>query len=69
MPSLSVARCYYGSDPDAGKEKGMRMRTLDLGLDIVDRVGRLHLKGDRLPRESLDENLHDGLGGVWMSVI
>jgi len=31
---------------------------LDLGLDIVDGVGRLHLKGDRLPREGLDENLH-----------
>ena len=27
-----------------------RMRTLDLGLDIVDGVGRLHLKGDSLAR-------------------
>ena len=36
------------------------MRTLDLGLDIVDGVGRLHLKGDSLAREGLDENLHDG---------
>jgi hypothetical protein len=31
---------------------------LDLGFNIVDGVGRLHLKGDRLPREGLDENLH-----------
>jgi len=31
---------------------------LDLRLDIVNRVGRLDLKGDGLPRESLDKNLH-----------
>ena len=31
---------------------------LDLGLDIVDGVGRLHLKGDGLPRKGLDEDLH-----------
>ena len=31
---------------------------LNLGLDIVDGVGRLHLKGDSLPREGLDEDLH-----------
>ena len=34
--------------------------TLDLGLDIVDGVGRFDLKGDSLAREGLDENLHDG---------
>ena len=28
---------------------------LNLGLDIVDRVARLHLKGDSLAREGLDE--------------
>jgi hypothetical protein len=28
---------------------------LDFGLDIVDGVGRLHLKGDSLAREGLDE--------------
>ncbi len=28
---------------------------LDLGLDVVDGVGRLHLKGDSLTREGLDE--------------
>ena len=31
---------------------------LDFGLDVVDGVGGLHLKGDRLPREGLDEDLH-----------
>ena len=31
---------------------------LDLGLDVVDGVGRLHLKGDSLAREGLDEDLH-----------
>jgi hypothetical protein len=35
-------------------------RTLDLGLDIVDGVGRLHLEGDSLTREGFDEDLHDG---------
>lgn len=35
--------------------------TLDLGLDIVDGVGRFDLEGDGLTREGLDENLHDGL--------
>jgi hypothetical protein len=38
-------------------------RTLDLGLHIVDGVGRLHLKGDSLTRKGFDENLHDDLGG------
>jgi len=31
---------------------------LDLGLDVVDGVRRLHLKGDGLAREGLDEDLH-----------
>ena len=31
---------------------------LDLGLDIVDGIGRFHLEGDRLTREGLDEDLH-----------
>jgi hypothetical protein len=31
---------------------------LDFGLDIVDGVGRLHLEGDGLPGEGLDEDLH-----------
>ena len=32
--------------------------TLDLGLDIVDGVGRLHLEGDGLTRKGFDEDLH-----------
>lgn len=35
--------------------------TLDLGLDIVDGVGRFDLKGDGLTRQGLNKNLHDGL--------
>lgn len=35
--------------------------TLDLGLDIVDCVGRLDLKGDCFASEGLDKDLHDGL--------
>jgi hypothetical protein len=31
---------------------------LDLGLDVVDGVRRLHLEGDRLTRKGLDEDLH-----------
>lgn len=34
------------------------MLTLDLGLDIVNGVGGLHLKGDSLTRKGLDEDLH-----------
>jgi hypothetical protein len=33
---------------------------LDLGLDVVDGIGRLHLKGDGLAGQGLDEDLHDG---------
>merc|ERR1719487_846442 len=31
---------------------------LDLGLDVVNRVRRLNLKGDRLASKGLDEDLH-----------
>ena len=31
---------------------------LDLGLDIVDGVRRLHLESDGLTREGLDKDLH-----------
>ena len=34
--------------------------TLDLGLDIVDGVGRLHLKGDSLTRDCADVSLSAG---------
>lgn len=32
--------------------------TLNLGLDVIDRVGRFHLEGDRLTRKGFDEDLH-----------
>lgn len=41
--------------------------TLNLGLDIVDSVGRLHLKGDSLARKGLDEDLHLD-EGLWFFV-
>ena len=37
---------------------GDSLLVLDLGLDILDSVRGLHLKGDGLSRQSLDENLH-----------
>jgi hypothetical protein len=36
----------------------MNLLTLNLGLDIVDGIGRLHLEGDSLTRKGLDEDLH-----------
>lgn len=46
------------------------VRTLDLGLDVVNGVRRLHLEGDSLPRQGLDEDLHldEGLGGISRAV-
>jgi hypothetical protein len=35
---------------------------LDLLLDLVDRVGRLDLKGDGLTSQGLDEDLHGAVG-------
>lgn len=40
------------------------MHTLNLGLHIVDGIRRLHLEGDSLTCEGLDEDLHDGLAMV-----
>jgi hypothetical protein len=37
--------------------RGDALLVLDLGLDIIDAIGRLHLEGDGLTRQSLDENL------------
>ena len=47
----------------AGEDQALLVRgnsflVLDLGFDIVDGVGRLHLKGDGLAREGLHEDLH-----------
>ncbi|KAF7829342.1 hypothetical protein G2W53_020506 [Senna tora] len=47
----------------AGEDEALLVRrdallVLDLGLDIVDGVGRLNLEGYRLPREGFHEDLH-----------
>lgn len=39
---------------------GDTLLVLDLSLDILDGVGRLHLKSDGLTREGLHEDLHLG---------
>ena len=41
---------------------GDALLVLDLGLDILDGVRGLHLEGDGLAREGLDEDLHLGGG-------
>ena len=41
---------------------GDTLLVLDLGLDVVDGVGGLDLKGDGLAREGLDEDLHLNYG-------
>ena len=41
--------------------RGNALLVLDLLLDIVDGVARLHLEGDSLAREGLHEDLHDCL--------
>merc|ERR1719198_2917349 len=40
--------------------RGDSLLVLDIGLDILDRVRGLHLKGDGLAREGLHEDLHGG---------
>ncbi len=42
--------------------------TLNLGLDIVDSIGRFDLESDGLARKGLDEDLHDGLGMLVSSI-
>merc|ERR1719415_102563 len=37
---------------------GDSLLVLDLGLDVLDAVGRLNLEGDGLTGEGLDEDLH-----------
>jgi len=42
-----------------GRRRGnVPLLILDLGLHIIDGVGRLHLEGDSLSSESLYEDLH-----------
>jgi len=56
----AVLKLLAGED-QALLVRGDALLVLDLGLDIVDGVGRLHLKGDSLAREGLHEDLHDCL--------
>ena len=49
---------------------------LDLSLDVLDRVGRLHLESDRLSSQGLDEDLHPTAetknemeGGLFLDVV
>lgn len=54
MPSLSTQDVNI---PMVQRALGSE-HTLNLGLDIVNRVGRLHLEGDSLTREGFDKDLH-----------
>lgn len=49
--SVPVTRCFKG-------EECVPLLVLDLGLDVVDGIGRLHLEGDSLSSEGLDKDLH-----------
>ena len=53
--------------------RGDALLVLDLGLDVLDGVGGLDLKGDGLASEGLDEDLHAALrvgmeigNGTWI---
>ena len=58
----------HAQDGDIGEACSVQYvkfdRTLDLGFDIVDGVGRLYLKGNSLARQGLDKDLHIGLRSV-----
>jgi len=64
------------SEDQALLVRGNALLVLDLRLDIVNRVGGLDLKGDCLPREGLDEDLHPSTetqnemeGGLLLNVV
>lgn len=48
---------------------GNALLVLDLGLDIVDGVGGLDLKGDGLAREGLDETANKNTPSVYLHVL
>jgi hypothetical protein len=63
MPSLSIRHGNVSKSAQRRRKchgEGA-VRTLNLGLHIVDGVGRLHLEGDSLTREGFHENLHSDL--------
>jgi hypothetical protein len=46
------------SEDQALLVRGNALLVLDLGLDVVDGVGRLNLQGDGLASEGIDKDLH-----------
>ena len=61
-----IRRCWSGGIL-AHRDKSLSPRTgrteipflvLDLGLDVIDGIGRFHLEGDGLSGEGLDKDLH-----------
>jgi hypothetical protein len=52
--SASILKLLSGEDQSL-LVRGNSFLVLDLGLDIVDRIGGLDLKGDGLARKGLDE--------------
>ena len=52
--SATIFKLLSGEDQSL-LVRGNAFLVLDLGLDIVDRVGGFDLEGDGLPREGLDE--------------
>ena len=46
------------ASPKRGEFHHSPLSVLDLGLDRIDRIGRLDLERDCLVSESLDEDLH-----------
>jgi hypothetical protein len=48
--------------------RGDALLVLDLGLDVVDGVGGLDLKGDGLAREGLDETVIEKIASVNLFV-
>ena len=55
--SAAVLQLLAGED-QALLIRGDALLVLDLLLDVVDRVGRLHFQSDGLAGEGSDENLH-----------
>merc|ERR1719412_1070185 len=63
MPSLSwilalTFSLLLASEDQPLLVRGDALLVLDLGLDVLDGVGGLNLKGDGLASEGLDEDLH-----------
>jgi hypothetical protein len=48
----------FSSEDEALLIRGDSLLVLDLGLDIIDGIGRLNLEGDGLAGEGLHKDLH-----------